>query len=252
MLVGFELNYSIIFGHVMSLNGKKVLVVGGGTSIGQEVVENFLICGASVLVTVNKNRPSFLNHQDITVGELDLSNKTSLMLFCAEVVPEFGVVDVVVFLSGILPGRNLASYDYELMHQVMTVNFTGQAALLNRLLPHLAEQGLVLMVSSISAERGSFDPIYAASKAAQLGFVKSLAVWLAPKIRVNAIAPALIKDSTMFHDMQPKRRTYHKDHTPTGRLTTKEEIAGVILNLCEPAWSNVNGQVIRINGGEYV
>ncbi len=236
----------------MSINLRKVLVVGGGTSIGQEIVQGFLLRGAEVLVTVNKNKPQFLDQLGVMVGEVNLCDRSSLDLFCHEVVPKFGQIDVVVFLSGVLPGLNLLDYDDELMHQVMTINFTGQASLLRRLLPHLSEEALVLIVSSISAERGSFDPIYAASKAAQIGFVKSLATWLAPKVRVNAIAPALIEGSTMFHEMQPQRRTYHQEQTPTGRLTTKEEIAGVIFSLCEPAWSNVNGQVIRINGGAYV
>jgi len=123
---------------------------------------------------------------------------------------------------------------------------------LRRLLPHFSPGGHVIFVSSISGERGSFDPIYAASKAAQIAFIKSLATWLAPTLRVNAIAPALIADSSMFRSMAPERRQHHVSQTPTKRLTTKEEIAGVIVSLCEPAWDNLNGQVIRINGGTHV
>jgi 3-oxoacyl-[acyl-carrier protein] reductase len=108
------------------------------------------------------------------------------------------------------------------------------------------------MVSSISGERGSFDPMYAASKAALIGFVKSLATWLAPGVRTNALAPALIAGSRMHDDMAPERREHHRSATPTGRLTTPQEVAAVLFNLCEPAWSNLNGQVIRINGGAHV
>jgi 3-oxoacyl-[acyl-carrier protein] reductase len=56
----------------------------------------------------------------------------------------------------------------------------------------------------------------------------------------------------MFNEMDAERRTFHLSQTPTGRLTTKDDIASVIHSLCEPGWSNVNGQVIRINGGLYV
>ena len=236
----------------MSLSGKNVLVVGAATSIGQTVIDGFLLRGANVLATVHQQKPQSLNQPGITVAEANLLDLASLEQFCGAVVSDFGQIDVVIFLSGVLPGRNLAAYDDALMHQVITVNFTGQAALLRHLLPHLADGALVLMVSSISAERGSFDPIYAAAKAAQIGLVKSLATWLAPKVRFNAIAPALIEGSTMFNNMAPERRAHHLKQTPTGRLTTKGDIAGVILSLCEPAWSNVNGQVIRINGGAHV
>lgn len=236
----------------MSLSRKKFLIIGAATSIGQAVTNNLLSQGASVLATVYKKKPILLNQAGVTLAEVNLLDLDSLERFCKTSVADFGKIDVAIFLSGILPGKNLASYDDNLMHQVMTVNFTGQAALLRNLLPHFAENSLVLMVSSISAERGSFDPIYAAAKAAQIGLIKSLATWLAPRIRCNAIAPSLIEDSTMFNDMEPARRAYHLSQTPTARLTTKEDVAGVIIGLCQPEWSNVNGQVIRVNGGSHV
>lgn len=236
----------------MSFVSRKVLVIGAATSIGQVVVDSFLRSGDSVLATVNVQRPASLNKENVTIAGLDLQDTDSFECFCVDVISKFGQIDIVVFLSGVLPGLTLSDYDDELMNQVMTVNFTGQAALLRRILPYLSEGSLVLMMSSISAERGSFDPIYAASKAAQIAFVKSLAIWLAPKVRFNVITPALIDDSTMFNEMDPERRTFHLKQTPTGRLTTKDDIAGVIHSLCEPAWSNVNGQVIRVNGGSYV
>lgn len=236
----------------MTLSNKKILIVGAATSIGQTVVDGFLARGATVLATINRQHPATLDQPGVTVVPLDLQDPGTMERLCRENLPAFGALDVVVFLSGLLPGKALSAYDDELMQDVMTVNFTGQAALLRRLLPHLAEGSVVLMVSSISGERGSFDPIYAAAKAAQIGLVKSLATWLAPKVRVNAIAPALIEGSTMFDAMQPERRAHHLKQTPSGRLTTKEDVAGVIHSLCEPAWSNVNGQVIRINGGAHV
>lgn len=236
----------------MSLSGKKIVIVGAATSIGQVVVNSFLQCGASVLATIHRQYPQSLNHPEVTVASLDLQDLNSLDLFCSKVVTVFGQIDVVIFLSGVLPGRNLSEYDDELLQQVMMINFIGQAALLRRLIPHFSESALVLMVSSISAERGSYDPIYAAAKAAQIGLVKSLATGLAPGVRVNAIAPGLIENSTMFHDMSLERRDYHLKKTPTGRLTTKDDIASIIINMCEPAWNNVNGQVIRVNGGAYV
>ena len=157
-----------------------------------------------------------------------------------------------VVAAGILPGKALRDYSDQMMHEVMQTNFTGQASLIQRLLPTLLDDAHVLMMSSISGERGSFDPIYAASKAAQIAFVKSMASWLAPKVRFNAIAPALIEGSTMFDAMAPERRAYHRDQSPTKRLTSTSELAGVIVDLCGPAWRNLNGQVIRINGGVHV
>jgi len=231
---------------------ESVLIIGASSSIGQTVVEGFLARGAKVLATVHEKKPRELDRQGVTVAALDLTDIASVEQFCNLILSDFGLLDVVIFLSGILPGRGLDEYDDELIQKVMSINFTGQAALLRRLLPNMAPKSLVIVLSSIAAERGSFDPIYAAAKAAQIGFVKSLATWLAPNIRFNAIAPALIENSTMYKNMKPERREHHLKQTPTGRLSTAEDVSGVILSLCEPAWSNVNGQVIRINGGLHV
>jgi len=231
---------------------RRVLVVGGTTSIGAAVLHALAAADMQVLATGRSWPVGSYQHESIAHAQLDLLSKESMDSFAREAIPAFGKIDVALFLAGILPGKNLAGYSDDLMHEVMTVNFTAQAALLQRLLPHFAPGAQVLMISSISGERGSFDPIYAASKAAQIAFVKSLATWLAPGIRFNAIAPALIDNSSMYNDMAPERRAHHVAQTPTKRLTTMEEIAGIVVDLCGPAWSNLNGQVIRINGGAHV
>jgi len=233
-------------------DARRALVVGATTSIGHIILQSLAMAGMHVLATGRALPTADTAQLLIEHATLDLLNSDSLDRFACEVVPAFGKLDVVLFLAGILPGKSLADYDDALMQEVMTVNFTAHAALLRRLLPHFGRGAQVLLVSSISAERGSFDPIYAASKAAQIAFVKSLATWLAPDIRVNAIAPGLIENSSMYKAMAPERRAHHLTQSPTRRLTTMQEIAGVIVDLCGPAWSNLNGQVIRINGGAHV
>lgn len=230
---------------------RRVLVVGASASFGCELVTRFVAQGAQVLATT---RSGTLTDAPAAarVEALDLLDSASLDRLADSVVPSFGALDVAVFLAGILPGKPLAAYDDALMDDVMRSNFTAQAALLRRLLPRFNHGAQVWMLSSISGDRGSFDPVYAASKAALVAFVKSLATWLAPALRVNALAPALIEDSAMFEAMTPERRAHHLATTPTGRLTTPAEIAAVIVNLCEPAWANLNGQVIRLNGGAHV
>lgn len=230
---------------------RRVLVIGASASLGPCLVEGFSALGDQVLATT---RSGVLTgaRDAVRVEPLDLLDPASLDRLVGFVLPSFGALDVAVFLAGTLPGKSLAAYDDTLMHQVMSSNFTAQAALLRRLLPHFNPGAQVWMMSSVSGDRGSFDPIYAASKAALVAFVKSLATWLAPGLRVNALAPALIDGSAMFEAMAPERRNHHLASTPTGRLSTPAELAGVIVNLCEPVWANLNGQVIRINGGAHV
>ncbi len=230
---------------------RRVLLVGVSSCFGPELAQRFVAGGAQLLATTRSGSAHGLP-EGVLLAPLDLTQTQSLDAFANEVVPRFGSLDVVVFMAGLLPGKTLAAYDDELQQAVLAVNFGGQAALLRRLLPSLAHGAQVWMVSSISGERGSFDPVYAASKAALIGFVKSLATWLAPGLRANALAPALIEGSRMHAQMAPQRREYHRSTTPTGRLTTPQEVAAALFELCGPAWANLNGQVIRINGGAHV
>lgn len=232
--------------------GRHVLIVGASTSIGEAITQRFVAAGDRVLATTHRQSVAPSLTDQVLETRLDLADPASLDRLAATVKAHGAPLDAVVFLSGVLPGKALSAYDDALMDEVMTINFTGQAALLRRLQPHLGEGAHILFMSSVSAERGSFDPVYAASKAAQIAFVKSLATWLAPGVRVNAIAPALIEGSSMFEAMAPERRDHHRKQTPTGRLTTRHELAEVVFSLCGPAWANLNGQVIRINGGAHV
>ena len=208
---------------------RRVLLVGASSSFGPELARLFLQAGDAVLATTRSGGAGHLP-AGVTVAALDLTQAASLDGLAAQDVPRFGVLDVVIFMAGLLPGKPLAAYDDALQQAVMDINFTGQAALLRRLLPCLSHGAQVWMVSSISGERGSFDPVYAASKAALIGLVKSLATWLAPGVRTNALAPALIAGSRMHDDMAPERREHHRSATPTGRLTTPQEVAAVLFN----------------------
>lgn len=234
----------------MTPTPRNTLIVGASSSIGPSVVDAFVRRGDQVLGTVRSGTVPELA-PDRTI-RLDLLDSASLDAAAAACRTRVGHLDVAVFLAGILPGDSLSAYSDEQIMNVLTVNIGAQAALLRRLLPLFRPGAQVVMTASVSGERGSFDPIYAASKAAVIGLVKSLATWLAPDIRVNAVSPGLIDGSGMYLDMLPERRSAHRERTPTRRLVTAEEIAGVVAGICEPAWAGLNGQVIGVNGGAHV
>ena len=91
----------------------------------------------------------------------------------------------------------------------METNFSSQVSLFQKLMRLFSKNASVIFMSSISGQRGSYDPIYSASKAAQIGFIKSIALWEGSKIRINGIAPSLVENSSMFDEMATKRQKYH-------------------------------------------
>ena len=224
----------------------NTLIVGATSSIGRSTTQAFVTAGHRVLATSRQatTRPE---KPRVTWSDLDLTDIRSIESFTSSAVPGFGPLDVVVVLAGLLPGQQLAEYQDEELDLVMTVNFSGPARLTRSLLPHLSDNAHIILTSSVSGLRGSYDPIYAASKAALIGFTKSLATWLGPNVRANAIAPALVEYSTMYDAMSPERRAKHIQDSPTGRLTTLEEVADLVLQLAGPAWSGTTGEVISID-----
>lgn len=223
---------------------RNVLVIGGSSSIGDHIVHKFGVAGDSVICTFNSKKCHF--KENVSIRKLDLENSISFESFCSS-IPK---LDIVIFVSGILPGFSLEEYNYDVIDQVMKVNFINQAELFRHLLPQMNSKSSVIMVSSISAKTGSFDPIYAASKGAQISFIKSLAKWHDPSIRFNSVSPSLVEDSKMCHDMSKSLRESHKEKYSSKRLTTKEEVASSIYDLCGPDWFTINGKNITICGGQ--
>ncbi len=231
---------------------RKILIIGASASIGNEIIKKFLINGDRVLGTFNNNKVktnSFdLKESKFNQTKLDINCNDSQSIFIKE-IQKFGKFDVVIFLPALLLGKSLKEYKSIEVSEVIETNFISQASLFQKLVPRLKVKASIIFLSSISGQRGSYDPIYSASKAAQIGFIKSLALWEGSAYRINGVAPSLIDNSSMFKGMSKKRRRFHSSQSPTGKLTTRKEIAKIIFDICGDDWKNVNGQIISVNGG---
>ena len=233
------------------INFGTVLIVGGSSSIGEVILEQFYRT-SECLITTYTSTPTFNLNEQIHSLSLDLRDDCSIEVFSQKLKALTPKIHIAIFLSGILPGKSLSAYEFVQIDEVMDVNFIGQAKLLLRIFPLLTSQTRIFMLSSISAQRGSFDPIYAASKGAILSLVKSLASALPPGARINAIAPGLIQDSAMFYAMPQKRQAHHKKQATSKQLLQQLDLAKIIFDLCQDHWGYLNGACIDINGGQYV
>lgn len=228
----------------------NIIIVGGSSSIGNSIISRFHSSSNRIIA-------SYFSKQCIKSGKnihplrLDLKKNKSIENFIKEVQAIVSHVDTAIFLAGILPGKNLKEYNLADIEKVMTVNFTGQAKVIKGLLPLFDSDSQIIMISSISAQRGSYDPIYAASKGAILSFVKSLAVGL-NGVRVNAIAPGLIEDSTMYNEMPADRRGVHRQQIPRKELLHMSDLANIIYDISKSHWKHLNGACIDLNAGQYV
>lgn len=222
----------------------KVLIVGGSSSVGIATTRAFYREGHEVMTTY-ANSTRFSHHR---MHHLDLRSKDDIADFTSGPLREFAPLDVAVLLPSVIFGKRLGDYhtSNEIQHAT-EVNFIGPAQLLRQLPEHMNKRSLILLMSSISGERGSYDPVYAATKAAINSLAKTLARELAPRTRVNALAPGLIEDSTMYHGMSHDNRNLHREKY--GSLVTLEDVAQIIVDLTKPHWRHLNGAVVHMDGG---
>src|SRR5690606_40591374 len=118
--------------------------------------------------------------------------------------------------------------------------------------PLLREGGAIVTIASVAGHRGSYQHAhYAAAKGAVLAFSRSLALELAPRIRVNAVSPGLI-DTPMVQPLLDVRGEELIAAMPLKRLGRPEEVARAIAFLCSDGASFIHGETLHINGGLYI
>lgn len=247
------------------LDGKVALVTGGASGIGRAVSEVLAEQGASVaLHYFNSAEAAAAVATGITragkraVGvQADLSKPGEADRVVAAAVKELGGLDILVNNAGFLVQRcPVAEMSDELFRTIMDVNLTSTfwmcRAALRQMLPKGAGSIVNMASAAAFAGGGNGAAIYAASKAAIVGFTRALSKEVGPKgIRVNAVAPGQI--GTQFHERfsTPEGRANTVKTIPLGREGTAEEVAHAVAFLASPAASFVNGEIAGINGGMY-
>jgi 3-oxoacyl-[acyl-carrier protein] reductase len=228
----------------------NALIIGCNNEIGCEVSKilnnrEFEVYGAS---------HSKLNDDSnfSKIFPLDLTDNQSINEFLLNIENLDKSFEFVFFISGFLSGESIRDIDRSDIMNSFHINVIGQIRIFQGLMPRMPSACLALFMSSISATNGSYDAVYSASKAAVEGFVKAVAVSDKFQGRINALAPGLIRESKMYQKFSTKQVDAHLDQTPTRMLTTVDQVARVACGLIDAEWSNLNGQVIHINGGRRV
>jgi 3-oxoacyl-[acyl-carrier protein] reductase len=158
-------------------------------------------------------------------------------------------LDAVVLNAGVYDRRSFADMTADAWESTLGVDLTAPALLVHALLPRLAAGASITFVSSVVAARGSAHGAhYAAAKAGLLGLARSLAVELAPGVRVNAVAPGYV-DTALLGTDSPARRRERNAEVPLGRVGAPEDVAGAVSFLAGPDAAYVTGQVLHVNGG---
>ncbi len=245
------------------LENKTVLVTGAGISIGREIALNLAKLGANVAVNYNTNIEraeevcddiSQLGRKAISV-QTNISDSIAVNKMFQKINSELGSVDVLVNNAALNIDATIQKMDNETWNKVLAVNLTGTFHCSREAIPAMRERrwGRIINISSVTGFTGAFGAAnYAASKAAIIGFTKSLAREVAKyKITANVVAPGFF-DIGMGKRLPEKIKLEFLKQIPLGRFGRPEEVTSAIGYLASQNASYITGQVIHINGGYYM
>jgi NAD(P)-dependent dehydrogenase (short-subunit alcohol dehydrogenase family) len=249
--------------------GRSVVVTGGTRGIGRAIAEAFLTEGARVLITgrgesaVEVAARLAADHGREVLGFAgDVASEPDVRRLAALVKERFGQLDVLVNNAAIARRNRVRDISLSEWNKVMSVNLTGAFLVTRELLDLMRDRpdASIVNIASQAGKRGeALVSHYATSKAALIGLTRSLALELAPGLRVNAVCPGYIEtDMILEHYRERGRLTGQSSEAvrdemaarvPMGRLQSAESIAGVVTFLASDEARDMTGQAVNVTGG---
>ncbi len=241
---------------------KVIVVTGASRGIGRATAIRFGQEGGFVFVCYKENKEKADEVVELIkksggdgIGlAVDVASPESVRMAFAEIKKSKGKVDVLVNNAGIFLSKLLPEYDEDLMEKVIAVNEKGVYRVTKEILPIIPQGGVIINLASSAGESGSKnDPVYSAGKAAVMGFTKSLAKQLAPKIRVNAVAPGVVEtDLILIKDNTENWRKLRREQILLQEFGQPEDIAEAIVFLASSSAKHITGATLDVNGGYYL
>jgi 3-oxoacyl-[acyl-carrier protein] reductase len=244
-----------------SIAGRAVVVTGATRGIGKGIARVFAGAGARVLIVgrdaeAAKATVAELSATGAEVSHVlaDVSRREDCRRIAATAAERFGGIDVLCANAGIFPAAPLAKMTDEDIDEVLGTNLRGTILSVQACLPALADsgRGRVILTSSITGPITGFPgwAHYGASKAGQLGFLRTAAIELAGSgITINAVLPGNIATEGLA-DLGEEYQAQMAASIPLRRLGTVEEIGHTALFLATDEAGYITGQTIVVDGGQ--
>ena len=247
----------------MDLEGEVAIVTGGTRGIGRAIVLDLAANGADVALNYRKSADlaAELAESIRSMGrralifQADVSSFADAQAMAQKVLDEFGRLDILVNNAGMNWDGVVWKMTEEQWDRVIEVDLKGTFNYTRAVTPIFRQQGSgkIVNITSINGLRGKFGQTnYSASTAGVIGFTKACARELGRySCNVNAVAQGLI-ETEMVKEAPEKVRDMALAEIVLGRLGLPEEVAYVVTFLCTEKARHITGQVIQVDGGQYI
>ena len=250
---------------LLDLSGKTAVVTGAGSGLGRAIATRLHEAGANVcavdVAEANAQATVDALGSRAIAQRADVRESAANRTAAQATVTAFGRIDIVVPAAGIFfPTFPLMELPEEEWDRLIDINLKGTLLTAQACVPHMTEGGTVVNIASTSAFRPARHlGHYGASKGGVVMLTKAMALELAPRIRVNAVAPGSIdtegtqRTAKAFADTMGVEATDVKKgyaaRNPLGREGAPDDIARVVLFLASPLSSYMTGETVLVDGG---
>ena len=248
--------------HSFDLHGKVAVITGGGQGIGEGIAKVYAESGAAVVVAARH-----IDRVERVAAEInasggraiavptDVTDREALVALADAAIAEFGGLDIWVNNAGGSTVRSpLVKLDADDWDACLSLNLTAVWAASVIASERLNDGGSIINITSPAATRAVLGSgHYSAAKAGVNALTLTMAMELAPRIRVNGVAPGMVPTEVMMTalDMDvPSLEQVAEKRTPMKRLGTPDDIASAALYLASDAGGWVTGQIITVSGGQ--
>ncbi|MHC4945539.1 MAG: SDR family NAD(P)-dependent oxidoreductase [Planctomycetota bacterium] len=247
----------------LGLEGKSAIITGGSMGIGTAIALVLAREGCNVAINYRRHdteakevvkEVEAMGRKGLAI-KADVSSYEDAQNMVKTVVDEFGSLDVMVCNAGINWDGVIWKMSEEQWDTVINVNLKGYFNYNKAAAQVFKDQkgGKIVNVSSINGLRGKFGQAnYSASKGGEIALSKALAKELGKfNVNVNVVAPGMVM-TEMARKIPPEFLNLAVDETVLGRIATPEDCAEVVAFLCSDRARHVTGEVIKIDGGQYI